>query len=76
MNDNMKYIRFVDLQIGQKFRCKGHQDIFVKTSYEERIGRDTIKFPTNCINLENNHRCSMGNRMLVELVDNSNRRRY
>lgn len=63
-----KYIRFVGLQVGQNFRCKDHDDLFVKTSYEERIGRDTRKFPINCINLENNHKCSMGNNMLVELV--------
>lgn len=50
-----EYVRFIGLQVGQKFRCKGYNDIFVKTSYEERIGRDTSKFPVNCINLSNNH---------------------
>ena len=63
-----EYVRFIGLQVGQKFRCKGYNDIFVKTSYEERIGRDTSKFPVNCINLSNNHRCSMDNYILVELV--------
>lgn len=60
-------VQFVGLQVGQRFKTPDGTT-FIKTSMAERVGKDPNKFPINCTNLDNGHRCSIANGMLVELL--------
>lgn len=62
-------LRFEDLNVGDRFKTPFFESECIKISDEKTHGRKLSKCPANAINLDTKHRIVVGDRLIVERVD-------
>lgn len=56
-------VQFKDIKVGDRFRFLGSE--YIKTD-DRKYGGQLSRRPTNAINLDNNHRVVVGDKVLVD----------